>query len=371
MITENYKIQGSHGDSDSDGPRIAILLSSLVFGGAERVSLSLARALTALGYQVSILLMRYQGELLGEAQREFEVIDLQCERTKYLPGRLVAYLLANPTDLLLSSFWKLNLCACIVRLRFPRLRLLLWEHAHPSASPNSPSLLFGLSASILYRMATKIICVSTGVAQDVLSLTLGLKSRVTVINNPIPPPEPEVRRSRSGIKRIAWVGRLNQEKNPRLLIDAFVLIAGEIDAELLYIGDGPMRAVLEQISARSGVGERIRFAGYQHRPADFLVDCDLLVLTSDWEGFGNVLVEALYCGLGIISTDSGGGVDDIIDGSRYGAIVPRGNAPALAQCIKDEFANTREPERQKEGAARFLPMTIADQFIAAAGIRRA
>lgn len=370
MSAEKSKRRGVVAKSEAAGPRVAILLPCLIFGGAERAVLTLARALTQLGCRVSILLLSHEGQLLEEAQREWRVVDLQCQRTKYLPQRLVAYLSANPTDVLLSNFWKLNLCACIVRTRFPRLRLLLWEHGHPSASRNSPNILFAASASILYRMATKVICVSSGVAHDVLNLTLGLKSRVIVINNPVPPTEPTPRRSRSGVKRIAWVGRLHEEKNPRLLIDAFVLVASEVDAELLFIGDGVMRAELEAMSAQSGVGERIIFAGFLNKPNELLVDCDLLVSTSNWEGFGNVLVEAMYSGLSVVSTDSGGGVDDIIGESMYGSIVPRGDARALAQSIVTELACPRDPEQQKRGARRFLPRTIAAQFIAAAGIYR-
>lgn len=352
-------------------PRIAILLPSLLFGGAERVSLTLARALTALGCEVSILLMSHQGELLAEAEREWPVIDLRCERTKYLPRRLADYVAANPTDLLLSSFWKLNLCACLVRLRLPKLRVLVWEHSHPSASRNSPDLLYAPSASLLYRLAAKVICVSSGVARDVAGLTAGLNSRIQVISNPVPPPLATVTRAPSdGRRRIAWVGRLSRAKNPALMIEAFCLLASRSDAELLFIGDGDLRRELEAMSARSGLGERICFAGFQQDPGELLARCDLLALTSDWEGFGNVLVEAMYHGLPVVSTDSGGGVDDIIQGSTYGTIVPRGDAPALADAILAELADPRPPEHQKEGARRFEPSRIAAQFLAAAGLAR-
>lgn len=350
---------------------MAILLPCLIFGGAERVSLTLARALTALGCQVSILLMSAEGELLAEARREWRVIDLKCHRTRLLPQRLATYLADHPTDLLISSFWKLNLCAALVRLRFPRLRVLLWEHGHPSASRNSPNALYALSASVLYRLATRVICVSSGVARDVLGLTRGLRGRVMVINNPIPPAVEGRARAPRGAKRIAWVGRLDAEKNPRLLIDAFARIAGEVDAELLFIGDGAMRAELEAVRARSDYGERIIFAGFQDNPSVLLADCDLLVLTSNREGFGNVLVEAMHQGLGVISTDSGGGVNDVIGDDAYGTIVPRGDATALGRAIVAELASPRDPERQKAGARRFLPDVVAGQFLAAAGLERA
>lgn len=366
--------QGVEGRSETgtagNGPRLAILLPCLIFGGAERVTLTLARALTAMGCRVTILLMSYQGELLEEARREFPVVDLHCERTKQLPGRLLAYLAANPTDVLLSSFLKLNLCACLVRMRHPRLRVLVWEHGHPSASPNVANIVYSASASLMYRLATKVICVSTGVARDVLAMTRGLGSRVQVISNPIPPPRGERASRTGGAKRIAWVGRLHEGKNPLLMVEAFHHIVARVDAELLFIGDGVMRAELEARCAQLGLSERVIFAGYQDDPSSLLAGCDVLALTSDHEGFGNVLVEAMYLGLGVVSTDSGGGVDDIIGDARYGSIVPRGDVRAIAQSIMAELANPRDPDQQQRGARRFLPETIAVQFLAAAGIDR-
>jgi glycosyltransferase involved in cell wall biosynthesis len=349
------------------GPSVAILLPSLKFGGAERVALTLARALTARGCRVTILLMSFEGELLGEAQREWEVVDLKCGRTKLLPGRLATYLGASPTDILLSSFWKLNLCACLARVRFPRLRLLLWEHAHPSASPNNSNFLFATSASIFYRLATRIVCVSSGVARDVLALTIGLRRKIVVISNPVPPPTSAAPRVAPAVKQIAWVGRLDQEKNPRLMIEAFAMIADRIDADLLFIGDGEMRAELVAMAGRSGLADRIRFAGFQTDPGVLLSNCELLVSTSDWEGFGNVLVEALHHGLPIVSTDSGGGAEDIIDGSNFGTMVPRGDARAVGEAIIAELSAPRDADHQRSGARRFLPDAIARQFLAAAG----
>jgi glycosyltransferase involved in cell wall biosynthesis len=350
---------------------VAILLSSLKFGGAERVALSLARAFRATGIDVRILVMSMEGEFLAEAEQEFEVVDLACDRTRKLPLRLVKHLSAHNSDILLSSFWKLNLCACIARLLVPNLVLLLWEHSPPSVSKNSPRFLYALTASLLYRMARRVICVSGGVYEDVARWTVGLRSRLTVIHNPIPPPPVSLNlpASRSGRKRIAWVGRLDDPKNPMLLLDAFAMIASRIDAGIVYVGDGPQRSQLEQRCIDLGIEDRVQFAGFVDSPYRILADCDLLVLTSDREGFGNVLVEAMHCGLAVVATDCGRGVHEIILDSKYGKIVPTRDPEALAEAIEQALAGPTDPSEQIVGGRRFLPAAIAQQFLAAACAR--
>jgi glycosyltransferase involved in cell wall biosynthesis len=92
---------------------------------------------------------------------------------------------------------------------------------------------------------------------------------------------------------------------------------------------------------------------------------DLLVLSSDREGFGNVIVEAMLCGLRVVSTDCGEGVHEILLDDRYGTIVPQNEPLALAQAIEYELLTPHDAQEQIAGAQRFLPKVIAHQFMAA------
>lgn len=350
--------------SGGDARRVAILLPSLRYGGAERVALTLAKALRdELGMQVEFLLMRAEGEFLREASDGFEVVDLRCDRTWKLPGRLLSRMRRSRPDVLLSSFWKLNLCACVAKALRPSLRLLLWEHSLIGKSANSPVALFAPTASAAYRIAHAVICVSTGVRDDIARHSRGLRRRLVVIPNPIQPPDPGLVASVAGMAgdTIAWVGRMAPAKNPGLLLEAFAMIAARCDGSLLYIGDGGERAALERRVAELGLGERVRFAGYQADPYPLLAGCRLLAVTSDHEGFGNVLVEAMYCGLRVVSTDCGAGVREILAGGR-GTIVPVGDAVALADAIRRELDAPADKAAQRESARRFLPAMVARRF---------
>ncbi|WP_309611042.1 glycosyltransferase [Sphingomonas sp.] len=348
--------------------RIAILLPSLKIGGAERVALNLAGALKEAGWDVTILLTSHEGELLDLAARDFAVVDLRCDRTRKLPALLSAWMTANPIDILVSNFWKLNLCACLAIRRHRATRLILWEHSPPSLSSNSPTLLYAVSASILYRAAEKVVCVSRGVLKDVKRITVGLSGRLRVVYNAIPAPPRAMRVDPSaGDERIAWIGRLAAPKNPQLLLDAIAFVEPSDELEILFIGDGPLRPALEAQAARMGISGQIRFAGFQADPYPLLASCQLLVVSSDREGLPTVIVEALHCGLDVVSTDCGDGVREILDGGRYGTIVPMADPQSLAMAIESALAAPRERRLQMAGADRFFPATIARQFLAPAG----
>lgn len=343
--------------------RIAFVLSSLKFGGGERVVLSLASALQAEGYAIDILLMSCEGEYLAEAQARYNVVDLRCDRTWKLPLRLVAYLRRERPSAIISSFWKLNVCACIARCVCPWVKLAVWEHSPPSNSRNSPAWLYAISASTLYRAATAVVAVSSGVAADVCRITWGLRRRVRTIWNPIPQPvglPPPHTRGR----KIVWVGRLQHPKNPGLMLEAFAMLPGAEGYMLEYVGDGPLRVELQARASTLGLQGRITFVGFQKDPYPFIANADLLVLSSDREGFGNVLVEALQVGLRVVSTDCGQGVHDILEG-RYGTIVPAKNPAKLAAAICHEFSAEHDPKVQVAAAQRFEPRIIAAQFLQA------
>lgn len=348
--------------------RIAILLPSLKFGGAERVTISLAKAFQTAPTQVDILVMSLEGEYLAEAQSHFNVINLDCNKTYKLPGKLLSYLVQNRPDALISNFWKLNLCACMARLVYPWFRLILWEHSPPSKSDDSPTWLFAISASIFYQASTKVVTVSSGVFKDIDRITFGLRRKMVVIFNPIEPPSPNVFQSKADNghqRRVIWVGRLDGMKNPELMLEAFSLVSTTSNAFLTIVGDGHLRAQLEAKCKTLRLEHRVSFLGYQSYPYAEMASSDLLVLTSDHEGLPSVIIEAMLCGLRVVSTDCGEGVHDILLGSRHGTVVPARDARALARAIETELLTTFDPEEQIAGARRFLPAEVSRQFLLA------
>lgn len=347
--------------------KIAILLPSLKFGGAERVAINLANALREEGIQIDILLMRREGELVEQAEGRCRVIDLRCGRTYQLPGRLAAYLKASRPDALICSFWKLNLCACLARLFYPRVKLILWEHSPPSRSSNSPTWLYAPTASIAYQASTKVVAVSTGVWKDIDRITVGLRRKTLVIFNPVVSPRAQLLLPPTADqqKRLIWVGRFDVPKNPALVLEAFALLASDSGISLVMVGEGHLRSEMEATCRKLGLHQRVSFTGFRADPYELLTTSDLLVLTSHREGLPTVVIEAMHCGLRVVSTDCGDGIRDILLDGRYGTIVPAGDPAAMAQAIAAELSTPRNSQAQIDGAQRFLPQTIAKQFMAA------
>lgn len=356
--------------TDPVRPKIAFVHSSLKFGGAERVTLNLAHALKAQGCDIDILLMSAEGELLEEAARHFNLIDLDCSKTWKLPGRLVRYLLRHRPTVLVPSFWRLNLCACIARMLVPRTRLALWEHAPPSGTDHTPDWLYLLTASLFYRLATRVIAVSDGVAADIRRITVGLGHKIVTVYNAIPAPGPQPAAkapAREG-RRIIWVGRLADPKNPDLMLEAFAQLPESGGYCLDILGDGPQREQLERRVAELGVGARVRFLGFRADAYAQMAAADLLVLSSECEGLPSVVIEALNAGLGVVSTDCGEGVHEILCDGTYGRIVPVGDPAALARAMTDAIAAPADRAFQRRGAARFEPTHVALRFADAIGL---
>lgn len=347
--------------------RIAFLLSSLKFGGGERVALNLAAALKEEGYLIDFLLMSREGEFLAEAQRQFNVVDLRCDRTWKLPFKLWQYLLRTRPTALISSFWKLNLCACLARACCPTFKLVAWEHSPPTRS--CPTWLYALTASIFYRLANRIVAVSSGVAEDIFSNTKGLKSRVSVISNPIPGPNSDkLSQSQHNVRKIIWVGRLDDPKNPELMLEAFALLPRTDGYKLDFVGDGRLMTTLLDRAKELNLECNVRFLGFRSNVYECMADADMLVLSSDSEGLPTVLVEAMHAGLRIVSTDCGAGVHDILLENRLGTIVPTKDKFALAAAIVERMNMLHDSKMQIAEAQRFSPSRIAKNFLHAIGL---
>jgi glycosyltransferase involved in cell wall biosynthesis len=153
------------------------------------------------------------------------------------------------------------------------------------------------------------------------------------------------------------------------MLEAFALLPADLRCTLDFIGDGPQRHSLEQRTKELNLEACVRFRGFQSNPYTWMMQSDLLALSSDREGLPTVLIEALYCGLRVVSTDCGGGIHDILRDGIFGAIVPAGNATKLAHAIATSLASSCDATHQTEGAQRFLPNVTAEQFLQAMNTR--
>jgi glycosyltransferase involved in cell wall biosynthesis len=192
-----------------------------------------------------------------------------------------------------------------------------------------------------YRRADRIIALSRGVKADLCSIDPGLAANITVIHNACvddrlqaPDPEADAKVPSASRPVLVAAGRLTYQKGFPDLLEAMALLRKTHDAELWILGEGPDRTALEAQIAQLGLGSCVKLLGFQSAPQAFFKKATLFVLSSLYEGFGNVVVEALGCGTPVVSTDCPHGPSEIIQDGVNGLLTPVGDPNALAAAMK-------------------------------------
>lgn len=337
--------------------RLALFLVGIDGGGAERVMLTLADGFAERGLAVDLVVCRATGALSGELPDSVRLVNLDGPRIRASLPAMVRYLRRTRPLAVLSALTPTNCLAVWARTlaRVPS-KLVLSEHTTLSemASGADGQLERWLPALARhsYPHADALVAVSKGVADD-LAGTLGVpRSRISVIANPVV--GADLLRKRDEPLNHPWfqpgeppvvlgAGRLAPVKDFPTLIQAFAEVRKQRSARLLILGEGNQRASLETLVRELGLGADVSMPGFVRNPYVFMRSAAVFVLSSKWEGFGNVLVEAMACGTPVVSTDCPNGPAEILAGGRWGKLVPVGNVPALAQAIVDVLDGRSPP----------------------------
>jgi len=159
------------------------------------------------------------------------------------------------------------------------------------------------------------------------------------------------------------VGRLAVQKDFPTLLRAFARLRAARPARLMILGEGDRRSELEQLASALGISADVRLPGFVENPLAYMRRAAVFVLSSIYEGFGNVLVEALACGCPIVSTDCPGGPAEILEHGRFGRLVPVGDVAALGDALLATLAAPRESEALVARARDFSAAVIADRYL--------
>lgn len=363
------------------GLRIAIALPDLRGGGAERVSLSLAKEFSEQGHKVEFVLMRYQGDLLAEAEQNFRVFDLASRRTRGALKGFIRYLENNSPDVLIVSMWPLTALAATAKFfcaRRKTLTLILVEHSVLSVQYAKKSFVHRLvlrSSIAFARMAAnRYVAVSSGVADDIAGLACVSSEKIYVIYNPVPEcstPSSEkldaASRCWGQIEkktfRVLTVSSFKDAKNLPLLIKSIKRSLDRVDVQLMILGDGDQRPQLEQLARKLGISDRVIMPGFQVDTSPFYLTADLFVLSSNREGLPTVLIEALAAGLPVVSTDCNSGPSEILSEGKFGTLVPVNDEVALSEAIIEALNRQHDSNTLKARAKDFAPAVAAHKYL--------
>lgn len=355
---------------------LVILLPDLRGGGVERLSITLAREFIVAGHTVEFALKRVAGELLPEIPEGATVHDLGAPRVRDLPLALTRYFRNTDADAVLAAMWPLTGIACLARrMSGRRIPLVVSEHSDlrkAQAIKPAERLVLRHAGRRIYGSADGVVCVSHGVAESVAACTGIAPARLTVIHNPIaassnavasPEDEDIVAWWSEARRKVIAIGALKPAKAYDLLLTAFARLRLSTDARLLLLGDGPLRADLEAQVAALGIERHVRMPGFHRSPSVFLRQADLFVMSSRWEGFGNVIVEALAEGVPVVSTDCMSGPSEILEGGHHGRLVPVDDAEALAAAMAEWMARDHDRRALRLRAKDFAPSIAAARYL--------
>jgi glycosyltransferase involved in cell wall biosynthesis len=321
--------------------------------------------------------MRKNGELLHALHPNINVIDLKVNRLRSVITPIASNLKKIMPDIVLSAMWPLTSMTVFAWLLSGRKgKLFLSDHVILSLDAinniNVKLPILKIILIITYNFSNGIIAVSKGVKSDLCYLGNFHKDKVRVIYNPAAIGEPTKKYDTRFVdkiwghgpeKRILSVGTLKKEKDYETLIKAVAILSHNEKIKLIILGDGPERKYLEKTISDLDLTETVLLYGFTSNPYPWYASADLFVLSSLWEGFGNVIVESLESGTPVVSTDCPGGVREILDNGRYGTLVEVGNEVLLSYAIDKSLKQSHDLDALKRRSQDFSISTISDQYM--------
>ena len=253
----------------------------------------------------------------------------------------------------MSVLWQVNIVTLLADALFDLdCPVIINEQNAPRKNLESlwQKHLFWPLARKIYKQAKKVVAISNVIAAE-LQKTLSLSfEKFKVIHNPIVLDEIHKKSSFTSealpttYPRLVAVGRLMPQKSYPLLLKALRIVITEKPVHLYVLGEGTERSYLERLIENLDLKPFIHLLGFQSNPYAYMRQADIFVLSSDYEGFGNVIVEAMALGLPVIATDCPYGPREILADGKYGLLVPPGDEEALAKAI---LSLLREPDTRR------------------------
>jgi glycosyltransferase involved in cell wall biosynthesis len=350
---------------------IVFVLPGLQPGGAEHVVLAVAGELARRGMPCHIAAFG-GGPLQARLPVGVGLSLIPSRKPWHGVWRLRRLLRTLRPRAVVSSVTNANL-ATVLATRWlanpPRVVLreanMTFEDSRSGSLAKRVSTLLGVR--LLYPRADCLVALSAGMAAD-LQRAAGVDAgRVRVVPNPwIPKPVDEAAadadfRPRARQQLLAC-GRLERQKDYPTLLEALAQLGPECDAGLTIVGTGSLEAELRRLAQALGVDGRVDFRPYEANPARLMRRADAFVLSSRWEGFPNVLLEAICEGCPVVSTRSSDVVDELVPDATVGRVVAVGDVGGLAQALRDVLQRGRPAATHQSYRERYHLERIADIY---------
>ncbi|MDN6307901.1 glycosyltransferase [Psychrobacter sp.] len=321
--------------------KIVLAIFTLQGNGAERFALTMAKALSDSGHEAHLVYFKDMIELPIPSNINLHFFNYQKYRKiprsfrSIIASKAFDKFILNhigEPDLVLSNLYPVDMI--LAKSTLKNVHLVIHNTlSQEYASTLTPSLVSKLEKTY---QSKPCIAVSEGVKQDFIEL-FGLKSNIQTIHNPI-----DIEAVKTGADEfipshqnyIVHVGKFKAQKRHDILIKAYAL--ANIPQKLVLVGTGNLLAEAKQLVADLEIENDVVFAGFQKNPYPFIKNADLMVVSSDFEGFSIAILEALALETPVISTDCPSGPNEILPPKN---LVPVGDIEALATKLQQSTIN--------------------------------
>ncbi|MES2444551.1 MAG: glycosyltransferase [Pseudomonadota bacterium] len=354
---------------------IALVLVSASGGGAERAMIGVMNQLAQAGLKIDVVLVRKTGPFLGEIDPAIRIVDLGARKVRRMLLPLNRYVKREKPGLIVSALTATDPFVLLGKALFRwQSKLHISVQNAPTASAVSHDFYFRIWPQVIrrfYRFADSLNAISDGVARDTETLIGRPAGSIAVIHNPVDIPRAAAMaaeapnqlwlRDKAGPVLLA-VGRLTMQKDFPTLLRAHARLRETRPVRLVILGEGEDRAALEALADELGTVDSVAMPGFDANPFAAMAAADVFVLSSRWEGFANVVAEALASGTKVVSTDCPSGPAEILENGRYGTLVPIQDVDALAAAMGAAIDAPVDRDALRARAADFALDGIAGKY---------
>lgn len=362
--------------------KLLFVVASLGGGGAERAMVNLINYLDKDKYDINIVIFEDKRDYRKDLPSAVKVVCLD-KRNRWdffkLIMRLKKIMRVYEPDIVISLVFYFNIVTVLASLQSKRkFKLLLCEHSYPRKYLSKTRLgwLKKWLMNLTYPRADLIITVSKGIEKVIKEDFHIQPEKIKTVYNPIPLGD-IIGKSQEGavhpffsigdVRIIIGIGRLIELKRFDRLLRVFSTVSEEKEnVYLIILGEGKLREELEVLSSRLKISERVDFVGFKENPHAWMSQADIFVLSSDYEGLPMVLIEAMACGVPVVSTDCPSGPGEIITNGKNGILVPLADEKSMAEAIltllKNEKLRKNFSEEGRKRAEDFRVEKIVKQY---------
>lgn len=345
---------------------IIFILPDLEAGGAERIVTTLANHLPRERYAPAILLLRKQGAYLDLLNPDVEIINIDTPRIRHSLKPILLEIKRRKPDIVFTGFGEINAYLALFTKLFPHTKFIARETNVVSKHVTRREIRFFYK---FYNAYDKIIAQSNDMQHDLVK-NFGVKKRKIVkINNPVDvsfineklTESIRPQEFSSQHKNVVAIGNLSARKGFDNLLKVFSRLKDQ-NIMLHILGDGKDKEILLKMKEMLGL-DHVFFHGKKSNPYQYLKYADLFILSSRYEGFPNVLLEAGVCGVYSVANNCPGGINEIIKTSINGEIVDIENYDDFASAILKALSEDHSHENITEAIrSRFDKGIIIKQY---------